>query len=1002
MRPRFLINWLKNASIAQKWYAGMAFLTVLLAIVLLFLWASIMSLSAVRAYVGGEGLWSKAQKDAVYSLQKYGKTHDPQDYLDFQKFLRVNRGDKQARLELEKKYPDLNVAREGFIDGKNHPDDIESMIRLFRWGRDIYYIDRAAMIWEKADNSLLKLVLVGDELHQLISKKKGSKEQLEDILFEIDAINQEITYLEDDFSYTLGQGSRWLEGLVLMLLCGLILILEFIGIYVIRTFSHSMTKSIGAIVDSAAAIAQGDFTVRSPVFSGDELGQLANSFNQMAVQLQMQAAERDLALEDLQKESSFVRVLQNVAVAANEANSFEEAVQIAINEVCAMTHWPIGHLFVVNRDKEQIQLLPTTLWSIADQEKFDQFRQVTEQQVFGHGDGLPGRVFASGKPVWIPNIATENNFPRLKIALEQGIKSAVAFPILSGSTICGVLEFFSDQSIKKDEALLELIYHLGTQLGRVQERVAAANDLSASEEQIRSIVETAYDAFILIDQRGEVIDWNSQAELTFGWKKQEILGQKLSKTIIPAMHRENHDRGINHFNATREGPVLNKRLEMTALHKDGHEFQVEFTISAVQDKNGNNVFASFLRDITERKQAEENLRQAKERAEISEKVKQLFLANMSHEIRTPMNAILGFARILEESELNKEQKEYVSTIRQSGDNLLVILNDILDFSKIEAGKITLEKAKIDLQGMISSTISMLKHKMESQQVKISYSVDPNIPGAIIGDAVRLNQILLNLVSNAVKFTHKGVIHIIAKREQEDDENIIVGFSVEDTGIGIPPDKLQSIFESFTQASDNTTRKFGGTGLGLAIVKQLIELQGGHISVQSEPGKGSIFSFSLPFLKNLRATKESKSEIGISAPSEALLVPDQAKVLLAEDNAINQLLAIKIFSRWGIDLEVADNGLIVLEKLKTAKYDLVLMDLQMPEMDGYQTTTHIRSTMPELADMPIVAMTAHAIKGEKERCIGLGMNDYISKPFDIKELHDLVVRSINASKAARKD
>ncbi len=978
--------------IAKKLAFAITLISVLIIMMIGSLWVSLKSLSAVRAYVAGEGLWSKAQKDAVYSLQRYGKTHEASDYQDYQTFLRVNDGDKIARLELEKKDFDFNIAYDGFLAGKNHPDDIPGLIYVFRWCRQVYYIDKAIYLWAQADSSLVKLDVLANRLKAEINTVPLSNNRINRILFEIDVLNQEITYIEDDFSYTLGQGARWLENLLLTSLITLMLAIGIIAVFLSRSISKTISQGIDEIVSASKRVSEGNYTKPAAILTKDELGGLAQSFNHMSDALLQNSIERDNAVHELKKETAYVKLLQTVAIAANQAATFTEAVQICIDEVCDVTGWPIGHLYLIDPTNSK-RLLSTTQWSNLDLQKYQRFKEITESTSFEIGIGLPGRILLSHKPEWIFDLEKDTNFPRLKVAQEQGIKSALAFPLIFDNKICGVLEFFSDKQLAKDDRLLELVSNLGTQLGRLWERKKSETILNDALSQIRAIVNTAYDAFVLIDNSGSILDWNPQAELTFGWKKEEVLGRKLSEIIIPGVHRENHEQGIKHFNKTGDGPVLNKRLELPALNKAGEEFLVEFTISAIEN-NGTHLFAAFLRNITERKREEQALYDAKEQAVNSEKIKQLFLANMSHEIRTPMNAIIGFARILEESNLLPEQEEAVAAIRQSGDNLLVILNDILDFSKIEAGKITLEKVKIDLQGMIGSTISMLKDKVKGKAVRVSCSVDPNIPEAIIGDAVRLNQILLNLVSNAVKFTEKGVVHVVAKRVSEDEESIVIAFSVEDTGIGIPADKLESIFESFTQATYGTTRKFGGTGLGLAIAKQLVELQGGTMSVKSELKKGTTFTFTMPFLKNTHATTgvehktPSKSGIHIDNP---IANPEQIKVLLVEDNPINQLLSIKIFSRWGFELDIAENGKLALDKLEEHTYNLILMDLQMPEMDGYETTAYIRTQLHQYDDLPIVAMTAHAIKDEKDKCLAIGMNDYISKPFDPKELYALIVK-----------
>jgi len=395
--------------------------------------------------------------------------------------------------------------------------------------------------------------------------------------------------------------------------------------------------------------------------------------------------------------------------------------------------------------------------------------------------------------------------------------------------------------------------------------------------------------------------------------------------------------------------------------------------------------------IDELRTTEETLKKEKERAEASEKTKQLFLANMSHEIRTPMNGILGFAKLMEESLKDEELLEYVRIIIKSGDDLLVILNDILDFERMEAGKVTFETIPFNLREVIHSIITMVKVKSKQKNLYVRYHVDKQIPEMLSGDSVRLNQVLLNLISNAIKFTEDGGVNISVSCVQESKTRMILEFAIKDTGIGIPLDKQGKVFESFEQAAADTTRKFGGTGLGLAIVKQLVELQGGEVWVNSEPGSGSNFGFRLPFEK---ANVEDKA-IRTDKPDIVVDEKYHPRVLIVEDNPINRMLVIKVLEKWGFQTDIAENGQIALDKYSENDYDIILMDLQMPVKDGYETTQDIRALKSAKKDVPIIAMTAHAIKGERERCLAIGMNDFIPKPFNAAELREKLFALLNA-------
>ena len=373
------------------------------------------------------------------------------------------------------------------------------------------------------------------------------------------------------------------------------------------------------------------------------------------------------------------------------------------------------------------------------------------------------------------------------------------------------------------------------------------------------------------------------------------------------------------------------------------------------------------------------------KAEQSEKFKQQFLANMSHEIRTPMNSIIGMTNLLINSELQEQQRKYLNIIKKSSENLLVIINDILDLSKIEAGKMEFEKIDFLVSEVVETVFYTVHFKAEEKNLELTYTIDEGLPKALQGDPVRLNQILINLTGNAIKFTEKGSVNIGVKLLNKSGNQVIVEFAVTDTGIGIPEDKLNSIFESFSQASSDTTRKFGGTGLGLTISKQLIELQGGVIYVRSDYGKGTTFSFKMPYEIG------SADEIGKKMMSMTDISPDELKgirILLVEDNQFNQMVAVDTLEELvkGISIEIAENGKKALEKLEANDYDVVLMDIQMPEMDGFETTVHIRKNFPSQKNkIAIIAMTANVTKDEVDKCFEAGMDEYIAKPFVPQDL-----------------
>ncbi len=378
---------------------------------------------------------------------------------------------------------------------------------------------------------------------------------------------------------------------------------------------------------------------------------------------------------------------------------------------------------------------------------------------------------------------------------------------------------------------------------------------------------------------------------------------------------------------------------------------------------------------------------AKNKAEQSSIAKEQFLANMSHEIRTPLNGIDGMGKLLEETSLTKEQQGFVLAIRMSSENLLVIINDILDFSKIEAGKLTIEKIDFNLKESISQSLKTVYYEAEKKDVLLASKIDENISELLIGDPTRLNQVLINLLSNAIKFTQEGHVKLNCYLIEQSPRSNKIKFEVIDTGIGIETDKLEKIFESFSQEDDSTTRKFGGTGLGLSISKHLVDLFHGELKVKSIKGKGTSFYFTLdfPIGSSTNRLKDDPSLIQWNS-----LV--NKKILLVEDNNINQLLATTILKKWEVLVEVAENGLVAVEKLKEQNYDVILMDMQMPVMGGIEATAIIRKELK--LTTPIIALTARAIKGVDKECLDAGMNDYISKPFDHAELFNKILNLIN--------
>ncbi|MBY0241365.1 MAG: response regulator, partial [Burkholderiaceae bacterium] len=671
---------------------------------------------------------------------------------------------------------------------------------------------------------------------------------------------------------------------------------------------------------------------------------------------------------------------------------------------------------------------------------------------------------------------------------------------------------------------------------RIAERTAEVTQVAQvardSQKKLQAIVDTALDAVVRMDMQGRIVGWNSQAETIFGWRREEALGLPLESTIIPSRFRRDHRKGMQRYIRTGQGAVLDRRVELHALHKDGREFPIDLAITRIRlDDQEAYEFCGFIRDISERREREEKLVQANVMAEAANIAKSEFLANMSHEIRTPMSAIIGMAYLALRTGLTPKQHDYVSKIHRAALSLLGIINDILDFSKIEAGRLDLEQVPFFLDDVLANVASVTSQRAADKQLEYLFHVPPSIPRHLVGDPLRLGQVLINLVNNAVKFTAHGELELACTRlPDRNPGTVMLRFAVRDTGIGMTRDQVTRLFRAFSQANGSTSRQYGGTGLGLSISQRLVQLMGGLIRVDSRPEHGSTFHFDLEFTLSgagqhapvmppalsgarlllvddspmalviltellqplpvrvdsadsgaqalaaiaqadalgdpyrivltdwqmpgmdgvglARRVKEHGAlrqcpamvlvtafgredvqrraeaagitgflfkPIGQSALVDTLValvapphpgakclgmaddvMPGQrfvARVLLVEDNSVNQEIAAELMATLGICVDVADNGQLALERLRAAgpdAYSLVLMDLEMPQMDGHEATRQLRLDH-QFDGLPVIAMTAHALPDIRQRCLAEGMQDYLTKPIAPERLYAMLSR-----------